>query len=108
MALIGPLVWSFASALVGGLVSLALNKWAARWSLVKRVSFAVAASTFPTIGIVGFLLMANPTLSVWWSADEFLIPFALQIVLILVFAAPVAWLISRRGSRKPVPTDVFD
>jgi hypothetical protein len=107
-ALIALLVWSFAGALIGGLVSLALNKWAAGWSLPKRIFLAVAASIFPTIGIVGFLLIANPTLSVWWSPDEFLIPFALQIALVLAFSAPLAWLVSRRGARKPVPIDTFD
>jgi hypothetical protein len=107
-ALIGLLVWSFGSALVGGLVAFGLNKWIQGWSLAKRISFAVTASTFPTIGIVGFLLIANPTLSVWWSPDEFVFPFALQIGLILLFSTPVAWLVSRRGARKPVLTDVFD
>ena len=102
------LLWAFASALIGGFVAFALNRRAVGWSLVTRVLFAIAASLSPTFGIVAFLFAAVGPISVWFSPDEFLIPFAVQLVLIVALATPVAWLVSRRGVRNPVPTDVFD
>ena len=108
MVLIGYLAWSFASALFGGLLAAALNKWAAGWSLMTRFLVAIAASIFPTFVIVGFYMVALGAIPLWTSLDEFLIPFALQILLIVIVSTPIAWLVSRRGARNPVPTDVFD
>lgn len=107
MIFMGYMIWSFASALIGGLVSIALNKWASSWSLARRVLIAVAAATLPTLGIVAFYFAALGPISLWFSPDEFLIPFALQVFMIVVVSAPIAWLISRRAP-KPVSTDVFD
>jgi hypothetical protein len=106
MAVIAHLLWSFASALVGALVSLALNRWARGWALKTRVLVAVAGATLPTFGVV--ILLAYPGMSsLLLSPDEFLKSFALQVLLIVVVSAPIAWLLSRRA-RKPLPTDVFD
>ena len=102
------IVWSIPSVFIGVLVAVGLTRWAGSWSLAKRVLISLAAATFPNFGLAGFLLMANPRLSVWFSLDEFLIPFSLQIALILVITAPLVWLVSRRIAQKPVPTDVFE
>ena len=108
MTYVGYLVWSFVGALVAALVSVALNRWAPGWSVVKRVFLAVSAATLPTIGIAAFFLFSLGSISLWFSPDEFLIPFTLQVLLAVVVSAPLAWLISRRGVRRPVPTDVFE
>jgi sensor histidine kinase regulating citrate/malate metabolism len=102
------LLWAFASALFGGLLAVALNRWAVGWSLVTRALVAVSASISPTFGIVVVGFAALGPISLWLSPDEFLIPFALQVFLILVFAAPIVWLISRRAARKPAVKEVFD
>jgi hypothetical protein len=105
---VATLAWGFAGALIGGLVAFALNKWVAGWSLAKRVLVAVAASTSPSFGIVGSYMAKLGAISLWFSTDEFLIWFALHIFLVVAVSTPIAWLVSRRAPRKPVPTDVFD
>jgi hypothetical protein len=105
MAVLAYRVWSFASALVGALVAVALNKWSRGWALKTRMFFAVAGAILPTFGVVAFF--AYPGMSSFLlSFDEFLIPFALQILMVVAVSAPIAWLVSRTA-RKPVPTDVF-
>lgn len=106
-AVSGYLLWSFASALIGGAVALALNKWATSWSWMVRFLVAEAASILPFC-IVAFYLFELGNISLWTSPDEFLLPFALQVFLILVVSTPTVWLVSRRRARKPAPTDVFD
>lgn len=108
MALIPYLVWSFASALFGGLSAAALNKWAGGWSLTARFLVAMAASILPTAAIVGSYMVALGAIPLWTSLEDFLIPFALQIFLIVVVSAPIVWLVLRRGVRNAVATDVFD
>lgn len=107
MIMVAYLIWGFAGALVAGLVAFALNKWMPGWSLARRVGFAVAAGTALPFGIVVFYFFSLGSISLWSSPDEFLIPFTLQCLLIIVLSAPTAWLISRRVA-KPDVTDVFD
>ena len=107
-AVSGYLLWSFASALIGGAAALALNKWATSWSWMVRFLVAEAASILPTFGMVAFFFFQLRNISLWTSPDEFLLPFALQVFLIFVVSTPTVWLVSRRRARKPAPTDVFD
>jgi len=103
-----PLAWAIAVALIAGLVAAALSRWLAGLSLAKRILFAVMASTLPSFGIVGFYVSRLGLISLWFSPDEFLIPFTLHILLVVAISAPIAWLISRRRMRPPMHRDVFD
>jgi hypothetical protein len=61
------------------------------------------------MGVLGFALAPSKgQVLLSMSPNEFLIPFALQIIMVVVTALPVAWLISRRSSKPLMPTDVFD
>ena len=98
------IIWSSIGAVLSALVSLALNKWARERALINRLFIAIVAATLPALGAVAAIAARG---TVWLSLDGFLIPLALQISMIVVVSAPIAWLISRR-SRKAAPTDVFD
>ena len=102
------ILWGLVVALIAGLVALALNRWVPGWSVAKRVLIAVAASMSPSFAIVGFYMAELGLISFWFSPDEFLISFALHIVLIAAVSTPIAWLVSRQAARTSVPTDVFD
>jgi hypothetical protein len=106
--IVATLAWGFVVSLIGGLVALALNKWAAGWSLATRVFVAVAASISPSFGIVGYFLAKPGRLYLWVSSDEFALRFGLHVLVIVAVSTPIAWLLSRRAPRKPVPTDAFD
>jgi hypothetical protein len=106
--IVATLAWALVVALIGALVALALNKWVAGWSLAKRVLVAVAASMSPSFGIVGFYMAKLGLISFWFSPEEFVISFTLHVLVIAAVTTPIAWLVSRRGPRQPVPTDVFD
>jgi predicted dienelactone hydrolase len=106
--LVPYILWAIVSALIAGLLALALNRWTPHWSRRKRNVIAVGLATFPTFGIAGALMMVNPLLSVWWSLDEFIIPFAVQIALILVFSVPVVMLAATRDARTAGLKEVFD
>lgn len=109
MDLVPYIGWSLASALFCGLVAVALNRWASGWSFARRVAVATLASVIPAIGAVGIALAPSEgQVLLSMSPDEFVIPFILQIVMIIVVAIPVAWLLSRRAPTIRTRTDVFD
>jgi hypothetical protein len=104
-------MWGIACAMFGTLVAFALHKWAANWNFTTRVAVATVASTFPVFGIAAFALTALggfPMSVLSLSPSEFLIPFAVQIVLIVTFAIPATWLVSRRTRKPRHPTSVFE
>lgn len=104
-------MWGVACAMFGTLVAFALHKWAANWNFTTRVAVATVASTFPVFGVAAFALTALggfPMSALSLSAGEFLIPFVVQIVLIITFAIPATWLVSRRTRKPRHPTDVFE
>ena len=103
-------MWGIVCALFGTMVAFALHKWAANWAPATRVLLATVASTFPVFGIAGLALAALggfPMSVLAMSPDEFLIPFAFQIVLVVTFAAPATWLVSRRTKNPGHPADIF-
>ncbi|MBW8752574.1 MAG: hypothetical protein JF595_00235 [Sphingomonadales bacterium] len=104
-------MWGIACAMFGTLIAFALHKWAANWNFTTRVVVATIASTFPVLGIAAFALAALvgfPMSALSLSPTEFLIPFAVQIVLIVTFAIPATWLVSRRARNPRHPTGVFE
>ena len=108
MLVVGTLPWALGVALVGGLVALALRRWVRGWSVRKRVCVVLAASLSPPLAIVAFYMARLGPISLWLSPDEFLIPFAVHLLVVAAVSTPIAWLVSRRALRQPVPTDVFD
>jgi membrane protein implicated in regulation of membrane protease activity len=108
MELLGYIIFSFAGALLCGVIALALNRWVPGWSLTRRTLIAAIASVFPASSIAGFLLVRDPQVLFSMSPDEFLIPFTFQIIMILVISLPIAWLVARRRSSRDIPTDIFN
>lgn len=104
------LLFSALSSLLCAVVAFALNRWVPQWSLTRRTVVAVAASFIPAFALVAFALAPSyGGVLLSMSPDEFLAPFAIQIVLILVVSAPVALFVSWHGrGRRPIPTKVFD
>lgn len=110
MDMLPYIVFSAMSAVWGGVVAFALNRWSSGWSLPRRVVISVMASLVPIFGFAGFALASSfGRVLLSMSPDEFLVPFAIQIVLILALSAPVAWLVSKYGQDKRcAPADVFE
>lgn len=103
-------LFSALSSLLGAVVAFALNRWFPLWSLTRRAVVAVATSFLPAFALVAFALApSSGEVLLSMSPDEFLVPFAIQIALILVVSAPVALFVSwyGRGNRS-IPTEVFD
>lgn len=109
MELIAYVVWGLASALFCGLVALVLNRFASRWRTELRLITATVSSVFPTMAITVLVLApSGAAILGFMDLDEFLVPFALQIFIILALSAPVAWLISRQRPQSHIPTDIFE
>lgn len=105
---VGSLPWALIAGLLGALVALALRRWVRAWSIEKRICVALAVSLSPSLLIVALYAAKLGLISMWFSPDEFLIPFAVHILVVAAVSTPIAWLVSRRAPRQPVPTDVFD
>lgn len=104
-------MWAIACAIFGIIVAFALAKWASRWSVTRRVVGATCASTLPVFGVAGFALAALggfPMSVLSMSLDEFLIPFFIQLTLIVAFSAPATWLVSRQARNAPHLADIFE
>ncbi|HWU02673.1 MAG TPA: hypothetical protein VN222_08055 [Novosphingobium sp.] len=93
------------------MVAIAMNQWASERSLAVRTAMASLIATLPILSMATFALITLgdfPAILFQMTPAEFLIPFTVQIVLILVLAAPLAWLISRHGARLPSKASVFE
>ena len=108
--MLGILTWGIASALFCGLIAAALNLWLSKWHFRLRVLAALLASLLPTVAAVCFVLgsPSNFGLLLSMSPDEFLIPFVIQIVVVLILAVPTAWLISSRAVRERPSIETFE
>lgn len=106
--LAGLAVFAVPCALFGVIVAFALNRWAVGRTVATRTFLASAASICPVVGIVAIAAGGSPELLFAMSPDEFLIPFALQLAVIIALATPAAWLVSRRGRGPRSPSQFFD
>jgi ABC-type Fe3+ transport system permease subunit len=109
--LIAIAVWTIGSTLVGALVAVLLNRRAAARSRWLRTLVATAFALLPTmlITMVALLSSGDPlSLILSMSPDEFIIPLAIQLAIILLIASPMLWLISRRVRRERPETKVFE
>lgn len=108
MESVAYVVWSIGGALLCGVVALALNRWARSWELRTRVGIATLVSLFPAMAIVVIVVApGRGQVLLSMSPDEFLLPFAFQILMVLALSVPVAWLVSRRSPKSQIQTDVF-
>jgi len=104
-------MWGVPCAMFGTMVAAALARWAVRWNLTTRIILATIASASPVLAVAGIASasMGDFPMSVLsLSPDEFLIPLAIQLVLILVFATPAIWLVSRRMKHESSLQDIFE
>jgi len=106
--LVGMALLALPCALLGAIVALALCRWAPNLTVTARILLASTASICPVLGMVAIAAGGSPQVLLSMSADEFLIPFALQNTFITALAAPAAWLISRRRRKPRAPSDVFE
>jgi hypothetical protein len=103
-------MWAIACAIFGIIVALALARWAASRSVTARTVVATSASTLPVLGVAGFALALGgfPISVLSTSFVEFLVPFAMQLALIVAFSAPAIWLVSRRARKAPHLAGIFE
>jgi hypothetical protein len=105
----GEIIWSVASALLGGVAAVALHRWASERSVLERTIFASAIALAPTLMIVAWaLLQAEGATTFFMSLDEFWIPIVFQISMILILALPVSWLVSRRKRTDRSLSSIFE
>jgi hypothetical protein len=102
------IVWSVASALLSGIAALALNRWLPRRGAWTRAIVATMIALAPIFILIGWAVLPTyGAVLLSLSADEFLIPVTIQVTMTLALAAPIAWLVSRRGGKNPNLADVF-
>lgn len=95
-------------ALLGAAVALALYKWATSLTVITRGILAMIASICPVLGLAAIAAGGSPQVLLSMSPDEFLVPFSVQIALIIALAAPLIWLISRCRPKPRAPSKVFE
>jgi Mn2+/Fe2+ NRAMP family transporter len=106
--LLPEIVWSVVSALVGAVAAWLLRRRLPDYSVRRRTFIAMAAALAPSFIIVGWIsLPTGAGLLLSMSLGEFLIPFAIQLAMILIISAPFAWLVSRRKVPDQSISDIF-
>jgi hypothetical protein len=95
-------------ALWGALIAFALGRWAVSLTVITRSLLATIASIFPVAGMAAIATGGSLQLLLSMSPDEFIVPFSVQIALIVFLAAPPIWLISRRRPKARHPSEVFE
>lgn len=105
-------IFSIPCVIFGGLVGIALNKWAKRWRKNKRFVWATAASSFPVIAIAILAMASTKDAQIsdyyYLTKDEFLRPFGIQIAMVVILTLPVAWLITRSEKDDVSVRDTFE
>lgn len=109
--LIAIAVWTVVSTLVGALVAVLLNRNAAGRSRWLRTLISTAFALLPDM-LLTVVVLISPgeplALILSMSPDEFLIPFALQLAIVLVISLPLMWTISGRVPEGRHEADVFE
>ncbi|WP_207078119.1 hypothetical protein [Novosphingobium sp. KA1] len=99
------------STLGGAIVAIILNRHAAGRSRSLRTVIATASALLPTPVVTAVVLLSSGdplSLILSMSPDEFLFPFAFQLVISLAIALPVSWLISKHEPDQMHGTGVFE
>lgn len=108
-SLLPEVIWSLASAILSGGAAFALNHWMSRHSVKRRTVFATMIGLAPTAIAIGWVaLPTNGQVFMSMSPEEFLIPLAIQIAIILIVSTPTAWLVSQRRRHGENLSNVFD
>lgn len=109
--LIVTVVWTVVSTLIGGIVAVLQNRKAARRSRWRRTLIATAFALLPVmlLTVIVLILSGQPLfLALSMSPDEFVIPLAFQLAVILVISLPLMWIIGGRVPAGSSEADVFE
>ena len=102
-------LWTVIGAAITAISAYVLSRTLPSRSLLTRTLLATGTAFAPIVILIGIaVLPSHVDLLLRLSAEEFLIPLAIQVSMILIVCTPIAWAVSRRKTRDEDISSVFE
>lgn len=103
------ILWTLVGAALTAGSAVVFNRTLPRLSFRQRALLATSIAFLPVMVLVAIaVLPSGGAILLRLSSEEFLVPLAIQVSMILVVSAPIAWSLSRKQNGEHELSRIFE